>query len=254
MRALITGGTSGLGAAFARALAAQGSDLVLVARDEARLTAIAAELQATHGVTVDVLRADLSVEADLSAVAAVLEDRDQAIDVLVNSAGFGVHRKLLDPDVQGHRYAIDVMCYAVLVLSGAAGRSMRMRGRGQIINVSSIAGWTVQGHYSAIKAWVRSYSEGLANELRGTGVNVTVACPGWVHTEFHERANIRTGAIPEWVWQDADPVVGTILADAARGKVISIPGFGWKAVRAALTLAPTRAVRTVSRALVRSRD
>ncbi len=254
MRALITGGTSGLGAAFARALASRGDDLVLVARDEPRLHAFAEELRAAHGVEVDVLRADLAVKDDLMAVARVVESRDRPIDVLVNSAGFGVHRKLLDPGVEGHAYALDVMCYAILVLSGAAGRAMRMRGRGQIVNLSSIAGWTMQGHYSAIKAWVRSYSESLANELRGTGVRVTVACPGWVRTEFHERANIRTTAIPAWVWQDADPVVASILADAAKGRIVSIPGAGWKIARLGLKLAPTAAVRAVSRALVRSRD
>lgn len=254
MRALITGGTSGLGAAFARALAAQGTDLVLVARDEERLRAVAAELAAASGVTVDVLPADLSVDADLTRVAERVESDDDPIDVLVNNAGFGVHRRLLDPDVAGHRYAMDVMCYAVLVLSGAAGRAMRARGHGRIINISSIAGFTLQGHYSAIKGWVRTYSECLANELRGSGVTVTVACPGWVRTEFHERASIRTNAIPAWVWQDADPVVATILDDAAKGRIVSIPGWGWKAVRLGLKLAPTSAVRAVSRALVRSRD
>jgi uncharacterized protein len=254
MRALITGGTSGLGAAFARALAAQGNDIVLVARDSERLEAVAAELRRDQGVTVDVLRADLSIEAELATVAAAVEGDDRPIDVLVNCAGFGVHARLADPDVQRHRYAMAVMCDAVLVLSGAAARAMRQRGHGRIINISSIAGWTTQGHYSAIKAWVRTYSESLANELRGSGVTVTVACPGWVRTEFHERAGIRTSAIPSWVWQDADPVVATVLADAHRGAVISVPGIGWKIARFALNLAPRSAVRAASRALVRSRD
>ncbi|MGV8908357.1 MAG: SDR family NAD(P)-dependent oxidoreductase [Propionicimonas sp.] len=254
MRAMVTGGTSGLGAAFARALAAQGSDLVLVARDEERLTAAAEELRTTHGVVVDVLRADLSVDADLMRVAAALENPDEPVDVLVNNAGFGMRTKLCDPDVQAHRYAMDVMCYAVLVLGGAAGRAMRSRGRGRIINLSSLAGWTTQGNYSAIKAWVRSFSESLANELHGTGVTVTAACPGWVRTEFHQRAGIRTSSLPDWVWVEADPVVRQILKDAWRGRAISVPTARWKLARAALQFGPPAAVRAISRALVRSRD
>ncbi|MGC3992643.1 MAG: SDR family NAD(P)-dependent oxidoreductase [Propionicimonas sp.] len=254
MRSLVTGATSGLGAAFARALAARGSDLVIVARDEERLAATAAELRTAHGVTVDVLRADLSVDADLRAVAAELENSERPIDLLVNNAGFGLHTRLTDPDVAVHRNAIDVMCYAVLVLGGAAGRAMRARGHGRIINISSLASWTTQGHYSAVKAWVRAYSESLSNELHGSGVTVTAACPGWVRTEFHERAGIRTSALPDWIWQDADPVVAEILADAERGKVLSVPGLQWKITRIVLKLAPAAAVRAVSRALVRSRD
>ena len=254
MRSLVTGGTSGLGAAFARELAAQGSDLILVARDEERLDAIAEELRATHDVVVDVLRADLSVEADLMRVAAALEDPDRPIDLLVNNAGFGMHTKLCDPDVQSHRYALNVMCYAVLVLGGAAGRAMRSRGHGRIINVSSLAGWTTQGHYSAIKAWVRSYSDSLGNELHGTGVTVTAACPGWVRTEFHQRAGIRTSSLPDWVWAEADPVARDILKDAWRGRAISVPTASWKLARALLQFGPPAAVRAVSRALVRSRD
>ncbi|MFT4110818.1 SDR family NAD(P)-dependent oxidoreductase [Propionicimonas sp.] len=254
MRSLVTGATSGLGAAFARALAAQGSDLVIVARDAGRLAAAAAELGAAHGVEVDVLRADLSVEADLQTVAAALESTERPVDLLVNNAGFGIHTRLTDFDVAVHRHAIDVMCVAVLVLGGAAGRAMRARGHGRIVNISSLASWTTQGHYSAVKAWVRSYSESLSNELHGTGVTVTAACPGWVRTEFHQRAGIRTSALPDWIWQDADPVAAQILADAERGRVLSVPGVQWKITRAVLKVAPASAVRAISRALVRSRD
>jgi short-subunit dehydrogenase len=255
MRALVTGGTAGLGAEFARQLAAGGSDLVLVARDEARLGQVAEALRRAHGVDVEVLRADLADEADLARVAARLEAADEPVDLLVNNAGFGLHSRLTSPDLAVHRNAIDVMCWAVLVLSGAAAGAMRGRGHGRIVNMSSLASWTTQGHDSAIKAWVRSYSEVLANELRGTGVTVTAACPGWVHTEFHERAHIRTSSLPAWVWDDPEPVVRQILADARRGKVISIPGkAGWRVVQAALKLAPAAAVRTVSRAISSSRD
>lgn len=254
MRALVTGATSGLGAAFVEALAERGTSLVLVARDQERLEHTAARLRSTYGVQVDVHRADLAVAEDLAGVAAVLESAERPIDLLVNNAGFGVHTKLCDPDPTAHRSALDVMCYAVLVLGGAAGRAMRSRGHGQIINISSLASWISQGHYSAIKVWVRAYSEGLANELHGTGVTVTAACPGWVRTEFHQRAGIRTSAIPDWVWLDPEPVVWRVLRDADRGKVVSVPAGRWRAARIALQLMPAAAVRSIARALVKSRD
>ena len=252
--ALVTGGTSGIGAAFARAIAARGDDLVLVARDADRLAATAAELTATHGVAVETIVADLAVRADVLRVAARLEEAERPIDLLVNNAGFGVHSKLLDPDFSEHEAALDVMCLAVLILGGAAGRAMKARGSGRIINVSSLASWIAQGHYSPVKVWVRSYSEGLSNELHGTGVTVTALCPGWVKTEFHQRAGIRTSAIPEWVWVDSDRVVREALRHAERGVVISVPTKRWKIARFLGAHGPRSAVRAASRMLTKSRD
>lgn len=251
--ALITGATAGIGAAFAAVLAERGDDLVLVARDRGRLEEAAARLRA-RGVAVEVLAADLADRAQTQRVADRLADASRPIDLLVNNAGFGLTAKLLDPDTAEHELALDVMCRAVLVLGGAAGRAMRARGRGRIINVASLSAWITQGNYSAVKSWVKLYSEGLANELHGTGVSVTALCPGWVRTEFHQRAGIRTGGIPDWVWLDADRVVRGALADAERGRVISIPARRWQAARWTLDLAPRAWVRAVSRALARSRD
>jgi len=252
--ALVTGGTSGIGAAFARALAARGDDLVLVARNAERLEETAAELRTTHGVAVEVISADLARHDEVMRVAARLEDAGQPIDLLVNNAGFGLHTKLLEPAVEVHENALDVMCKAVLVLGGAAGRAMKARGSGQIINVSSASGWIAQGHYSAIKAWVRVYSESLSNELHGTGATVTALCPGWVRTEFHDRAGIRTSALPSWVWVDADRLVDVALKDAARGKVLSIPTKRWKFAVFLAAKGPHFLIRAVSRKLTRSRD
>ena len=134
---------------------------------------------------------------------------------LINNAGFGVRAKLTEADTTPHEHAIDVMIRAVLILGAAAGRAMRQRGAGTIINVSSTAGFVAMGGYSAIKAWVTTYTESLANELHGTGVTVTALCPGWVRTEFHERAGIRTSAgSPISMWLDADRLVADCLADA----------------------------------------
>ena len=169
--ALITGGTSGIGLAFARELASRGTDLVLVARDAQRLGEVAAELQAQHGITVESLSADLSDRADMTRVAKRVESDDAPIDMLINNAGFGLHSTVLDPaDVDTHAKALDVMCLALLVLGGAAGRAMRERGRGQIINVASSSSVIFTGNYSAVKAWARTYSTSLALELRNTGV------------------------------------------------------------------------------------
>ncbi len=183
--ALVTGGTSGIGAEFARSLAARGFDLVLVARDRARLESIAAELHAALGIQVEVLQADLAVRSEVQRVADRLTDAARPIEFLVNNAGFGVHSSLLSEDTSAHEHALDVMVRAVLILGGAAARAMRARGHGSILNVSSVAAFMTMGSYSAIKGWVASYSEGLAVELRGSGVTVTALCPGWVRTEFH---------------------------------------------------------------------
>ena len=252
--ALITGGTAGIGAAFARQYAQRGYDLVLVARDADRLATAAGELGRAHGVRVEGMVADLGVRADLEQVAARVESAGRPVDVLVNNAGFGLHTTLLDPDFSEHERALDVMCLAVVVLGGAAGRAMRQRGHGRIINVASLAAWISQGGYSPVKAYVRAYSEGLAGELHGSGVTVTALNPGWVRTEFHERAGIKTSAVPDWVWVDADRCAAEAIADADAGRVWSIPTKRWKLAAAALDATPRAGVRWLSRQLARSRQ
>jgi uncharacterized protein len=247
--ALITGGTSGIGAAFASALAARGDDLVLVARDADRLSETATELKERYAISVETIIGDLAVRDDVLRIAERLTSIDQPIDMLISNAGFGIRAKLTDPDTTPHEHAIDVMIRAVLMLGAAAGRTMRQRGSGTIINVSSTAGFVTMGNYSAIKAWVTTYTEALANELHGTGVNVTALCPGWVPTEFHERARINVGSIPDLLWLDADRVVVDCLQDAAAGKVISIPSKRYKVMIAIVERLPHRALRAVSRKL-----
>jgi short-subunit dehydrogenase len=244
--ALVTGGTSGIGAAFARALAARGDDLVLVARNAERLQQMATELKERHGVAVEVLVADLADREDTLRVAERVESGTQPVDLLVNNAGFGVHTPLLAPDPSRHEQALDVMARAVLILGGAAGRAMRRRGHGAIVNVSSTAGFVTMGSYSAIKAWATSYTEALAVELADTGVTVTALLPGYVRTEFHERAGINAAKIPGVLWLDADYLVARCLEDVARGRVISIPSVRWKVLIVLARLAPRPAIRAVS--------
>ncbi|MGV8845131.1 SDR family NAD(P)-dependent oxidoreductase [Tessaracoccus sp.] len=252
--ALITGGTSGIGLAFARELAGRGTDLILVARDAQRLGEVAAELQSSHGITVETLSADLSDRADMMRVAKRIESDDDPVDMLINNAGFGLHSTVLDQgDIDTHARALDVMCLAVLVLGGAAGRAMRERGHGQIINVASSSSTIFTGNYSAVKAWARTYSTSLALELTGTGVTVTALLPGWVRTEFHDRAGITAHNLPDIVWIEADVLVRECLADVDKGKLESIPTLKWKAAMFLADHGPRAFIRWFSMKLTNSR-
>lgn len=252
--ALITGGTAGIGYEFAREFAARGTDLVLVARDTARLESIAADLQQQFGVRVETHTADLSVRADMERIAAIIEDESKPLDWVVNNAGFGLHSTVLDPsETDVHARALDVMCLAVLVLGGAAGRAMRRRGSGRIINVASSASQIFTGNYSAVKAWCLNYSESLGVELHGTGVTVTALCPGWVRTEFHERAGIKAHSLPDIVWIDSGKLVKEALRDAEKGKPVSVPTLKWKLALLLAKFAPKSFLRWFSLKLTASR-
>ena len=246
LTALVTGGTSGIGAAFAEALARRGHALVLVARDADRLEQTADRLRAEHRVPVEVLAADLSDRAGVDRVAVRVQDREHPVDVLVNNAGFSVKTRFAEPDTGAHDRAFEVMCRAVLVLSSAAARAMTARGSGWIINVSSIAGLITMGSYSAIKAYTTAFTEALAVELDGTGVRVTALLPGWVRTEFHERAGIAGSSIPSFMWLSPERVVEEALDDVARGKVLSVPTRRYRLLAFLLRHLPRPAVRRIS--------
>lgn len=251
--ALVTGGTAGIGHAFAVELASRGWDLVLVARDTARLEAVAEDLKTRFGRDTETITADLAVRADVLRVAERLECTESPIDMLVNNAGFGIHASLLDKDFSIQEKALDVMCLAVLILSGAAARAMSARGRGSIINIGSSSGIITTGNYSAVKAWVNTYTEGLANELYGTGVKVTAVLPGWVHTEFHDRAGINATKLPGIVWIQPEDLVREALDDHAKGKVISVPSKRWNTAVWVGRHLPRSAIRSLSRSLSNSR-
>lgn len=251
--ALVTGGTSGIGAQFARQLAARGHDLVIVARDSDRLDAMAAELYAAYGINVETIVADLADRDAVRRVADRIEDPDRPIQTVVNNAGLGVHAPLDLLDSSVHEHAFDVMGRAVLLLSAAAARAMRTRGSGSIIIVSSIQGWLTTGSYSAIKSWVTTFAQSLAVELADTGVFVTVVLPGWVSTEWHARAGVTTSSIPAWLWTDPADVARTALQDAARHRVVSIPTVRYRLLAWIVRHLPLGAVRAVSRRLTARR-
>jgi uncharacterized protein len=250
--ALVTGASAGLGAEFARQLAAQGQDLLLVARDTARLEASAKDLRSTYRIQVEVLTADLADSDQVRRVAERLADLERPVDILVNNAGFARRTSFLD-DLAEEERAFDVMARAVLVLSHAAATAMKARGRGTIVNVASVAAFVAMGSYSATKSWVVVFSEGLSRELAGSGVTVTVICPGFTHTEFHERADLKMGRLPEWAWLDVTQVVREGLADAARGKVVSVPSRRYAALVTAMRYVPRGLVRGVSASLAERR-
>ena len=243
-RALVTGATAGIGRQFAEQLAAKGVDLVLVARDEARLAAVAGELSGRHGVAVEVLPADLSDRVQLERVAERLRDTARPVDLLVNNAGYSLGSRFVDSPVEAEEQLLDVLVRAVLVLSHAAATTMVGRVRGQVINVSSVAGLTASGTYAAAKSYVTTFTESLSGQLAGTGVQVMALLPGYVRTEFHERAGIDKGARSGPFWLDASDLVRQALADAERGRVVSIPSAQYKAVVAL--------ARHIPRALVRN--
>lgn len=241
--ALVTGATAGIGREFAEQLAAKGDDLVLVARDSARLESVAAELRAAHGVTVEVLSADLSDREALERVAERLRDPSRPIDLLVNNAGYGLNSRFLDTDVADEERLLDVLVRAVLVLSHAAAGAMATRGSGRIINVSSVAGLLTSGTYAASKSYVTTFSESLAGQLAGTGVRVTVLLPGYVRTEFHQRAGMDKGERKGPFWLDARDLVREALADSERGRAVSVPSAQYKAVVGALRHLPRGLLR-----------
>ena len=237
--ALVTGATAGIGLEFARQLAARGDDLVLVARDTARLESVAADLRTSYRVGVEVLPADLTDAAQLATVEARLADRARPVDLVVNNAGFGLKERFLDNPVDVEQAQQDVLVRAVLRLTHAALGGMVERGHGGVINVSSVAAFLPRGTYSAAKAWVNSFSAWAHNEYAGQGVTVMALCPGFVRTEFHERLGVdRDSSAPRPLWLEADRLVREALADFDKGRALSIPSKRYKAIVAASRVVP----------------
>ena len=244
--ALITGATAGIGATFARRLARAGHDLVLVARDTERLSEAAEKLSTEYGVAVEPLTADLSTEAGIAAVETRLSDAGRPVDLLVNNAGFGNKGAFLTIPLQSELDMLKVHVEAVLRLTSAALPGMRERGRGGIVNVASVAAFLPRGTYGASKAWVVSFTQGVARDLGPSGVRLMALCPGFTRTEFHQRAGMGTSNVPSWGWLSAERVVNEAMRDFARGRSISVPGKRYKVAVALARLLPAGKLGKVS--------
>jgi hypothetical protein len=250
--ALITGASAGLGEEFARQLAARGHDLVLVARDRARLEALAKELEA-QGTTCEVLPADLTDAEQLARV----ETRVQSVDLLVNNAGYGTFGPFhtLDVDVETREIQLNVL--ALVRLTHAAAAAMVERGRGSILNVSSLAGFQAgpsNATYGATKAFVTSFTEAVHEELKPSGVAVTALCPGFTRTEFQERASAPASEVPGFMWQEPPAVVKAGLDGLAKNRTIVIPGGVNKVLGTLSDVSPRGLTRRLSAEVLKRAD
>jgi short-subunit dehydrogenase len=238
--ALITGASSGLGAEYARQLAAKGADLVLVARDRPALDAFAARLRTVYGVEVEVLAADLLKPRQRDRVIARVADEARPVEILVNNAGFGLPLTFEKNDVADEVRHLKLHVDVPMRLTHAALGGMLARGHGRIVNVASVAAFIPRSTYGACKEWLVSFSRWANGRYGPRGVTVTAVCPGYTHTNFHERAGLPPGqeGVPEWMWLDASDVVAASLRDVARGVAVSIPSLRYKALVAAARFAP----------------
>lgn len=248
-RALITGASSGIGRELALQLAADGSDLVIVARDQERLEALAVECAEEHDVEVEVLAADLLDRSKLNIVADRIQSDERPIDLVVNNAGFGFSGLFHELDLDGETNMVDLNITALHRLSHAAASVMVPRQRGGILNVSSVAGELVSPQaatYAATKAFVSSFSEALHEELTSFGVTVTTVCPGLTRSEFHERAGIAPDAYPDPLWQEAAQVASEALDALNNGKAKVVTGKLNKAFVGGLNFVPNIIVRKLA--------
>lgn len=244
-RALVTGASSGLGAAFAEALARRGFDLVIVARRRERLEALADDLRDRYEVAVQVRVADLTQATDLQAIESHVAS-DAALTILVNNAGFGTIGRFaaLDPDRDEAEIRLNVV--ALSRLTRAALPGMIARGLGGIINVSSVTALLpgpYHATYGASKAFVNSFTEALHEELRGTGVRVQALCPGFTRTEFQERAGVASRNVPSFAWMNPEYVVEASLAGLRRGTLVCVPGPIYQLLTTLITVLPRSLVR-----------
>lgn len=238
--ALITGASSGLGAEYARQLAARGAELVLVARDREALERLAAEIGRVHATSCEVLVADLTKPRQRDRVTERLADPDRPIEVLVNNAGFGLDLAFERNDIEDEARHLALHVEVPMRLMRAVLPGMLERGSGRVVNVASVAGFIPRSTYGACKGWLISFSRWANGRYAPRGVTVTAVCPGFTHTGFHERMGLAPGneGVPAALWLDASDVVTESLRDIARGKAVSVPSLRYKALVALTRLVP----------------
>ena len=239
--ALVTGATAGIGESFTRLLAAKGFNLLLVARDEARLHERAAGLKENFDAESVVIVADLATEAGCAKVEDYI--RANEIEVLINNAGFGINKAFTMSDLAKEEEVLKVLVRTPMRLMHVALPAMKERNSGIVINVSSVAGYIAGGAYSASKAYLTVLSESLSTELSSTNIKVSALCPGFTRTEFHQRGRMKMAGLPNFMWLNSDVLVAKAWKDAISGKPVSIPGWQYKALIGLISLVPRAMVR-----------
>ncbi|MEQ8176738.1 MAG: SDR family oxidoreductase [Amphiplicatus sp.] len=229
--ALVTGASAGIGAVFARRLAAQGANIALAARRKDRLEALAEELKTTHGVDAIAFAADFSKPEVPRDLFAAIEREGLPIDILINNAGYGLPGYFDQHEWAAHRDFLELMVTSYAHLARLALPGMRERGWGRVIQVSSVAGLIPgsAGHtlYGAAKAFLVSFSQSLAAECEGTGVHVSALCPGFTYSEFHDVNKTRglVSQLPQHMFMQAEPVVDGAIRAVEAGHVVYVPGL-----------------------------
>jgi hypothetical protein len=251
--ALITGASAGIGEAFARRLAREGYNLVLVARREHRLAMLAEDLKRRHAINAQVIVADLANPADLDRLASATTDLSESgqLDLLVNNAGFGTTGPFANVPVQEQLDMISVHVTASVQLTRAALPGMLQRRRGGVINVASVAAWyPLPGNvnYSASKRYLVTFTEALQAELAGTGLCAQALCPGFTYSEFHDtpafrEINFRRDSFPAFMWQTADQVASASLNALGSADAVCIPGLANRAMVMAQNVIPRSFIR-----------
>ncbi len=241
--ALITGATAGIGAAYAKLLAKEGFDLVLVARDLPRLKGVAKELSKLYKIKAETIKVDLTKPAQLAKVEKRLANNSKPIEVLINNAGFGLKDSFLVSNLAKEQELLDVLVTAPMRLSHAVLPGMIKRNSGSIVNVSSVASFIAGGTYSAAKSYLTVFSEYLHTELRDTNIKVSALCPGFTRTEFHARGKMKMSGLPDYMWTAVDQVVAKSWRYVKAGKVICIPGWQYMLLSSIARIAPRPLVR-----------
>lgn len=247
--AVVTGASAGIGKVFCERLAASGHDLVLVARDGNRLQALKQDLERRYQVAVEAFPADLTIDTDVSLLAETLA-RSPNLALLVNNAGFGTRDTLANASPARQEAMLQLHVMAPMRLAQAALPVLLKNNRGAIVNVSSVASFVFSANnvnYCATKAYLTTFSQGLAAELEGTGVRVQALCPGFTRSEFHGRMGMDAGEIPGWMWLSATSVVDASLGALKRGRpVVCVPALRYKLIVLLLRFTPRWLIGRVS--------
>jgi uncharacterized protein len=248
--AVVTGASAGIGKEFCQQLAGQGNDLLVVARDAARLEELRSALEGKYGITVDVFPADLSLDDDVTRLVGLVAGSPR-LELLVNNAGFGSRGMLADASPRRQEAMLRLHTLAPMRLTQAALPALLTKGKGAIVNVSSVASFLYSAgnvNYCATKSYLTTFSEGLAAELRGSGVRVQALCPGFTRSEFHDRMEVDASALPGWMWMSAVQVVAASLRNLSRsGPVVCVPGLRYKLIVLLLRHMPRALIGALSR-------